>query len=127
MSVHYILNKKVRVKDLKEKGFIVEEHKNKDSFYSLLIHSDKYPDSTVSAFYVDKPTPNVNDWEIRHLEGSFSFGGGCTMLDMCDKLNTKFITDEDEDEAIHTETEITEETFDNRTKRFYEYFTKSKE
>ena len=124
MSVHYILNKKVRVKDLKDKGFTVEQYKDKNTIYSLLIHSDKYNDSIVSAFYVNETTPNINDWEIRHLEGRFSLGGGCTMLDMVDKLGIKFITDEDEDEAIHNNSEITEDTFNNRVEWFYKQFTK---
>lgn len=129
MSVHYTLNKKVRVKDLKEKGFTVEKLECRkilgEDMYELLIYSNQYPDSTVMTLWTNKPTPNVDDWETQDLEGHFSNGGGYTMLDMCDKLDTKFITDEDEEIAINTNSEITEETFTNRTKRFYEYFTKS--
>ena len=41
------------------------------------------------------------------------------MLEICDKFNCKFITDEDIDYLIYNDKhEITDEMFDNRTKEF---------
>ena len=71
-----------------------------------------------------------DDSMIRDFEGKFSHGGGLCMLNICDKLNRKFITDEDIDELIMTsinddtnEIEITNEMYENRTNNFRKILT----
>ncbi len=117
MSVQYYLNKDIRIGDLKEAGFKVERDNDGTSPYSFIIESEKYK-SWVGAIKLKGHDDNEDNLIVEELEGRFSHGGGCCMLEMCDKLDCKFITDEDIDNALYTGDEITEETFDSATEEF---------
>lgn len=136
MSVTYILNIPVKIRDLKENGF--EVINNGESYYQFII-TDKDSDSSVGVLSLrsDKEDSTDDDLEITKLEGRFSHGGGVCMLKICDKLDRKFVTDEDIDELLmmaNMEGEenkedviLTNEMFDYRTNNFREYFTEKEE
>ena len=117
MSVHYYLNKSVRLGDLKKANFKVEKIEEPNC-YPYVVSSDDY-DSGVAVMFFENETDNEDDLEVSEFEGRDSHGGGIAMVEMCDRLNRLFITDEDIDDAIYSKTyEVTKETFENRTEDF---------
>ena len=133
MSVTYRLNLPVKVRELKENGFeVVSEKDDEGMVYPTVIKDEEY-DSVLSVvgFYYDPEVkePTEDDIFLTEFEGRFSHGGGICMLRICDKLDRKFITDEDidnlfmasdtsEDETL----ELTDKIFEFRTNDFREYF-----
>ena len=69
MSVHYSLNKPIKIKDLKEKGYNVETHEDKRS-YPVTVESDKYYKKGSWVGLLDvKPDDDLNNTETQELEG----------------------------------------------------------
>lgn len=118
MSVQYALNKIVTIGDLKKIGLEIEDHREEIHCHPFVVNNDKGNGVAISLVNT-KDDDNVDNWEIAEFEGRFSHGGARVMLEICDKLDCKFITDEDIDELIYTnQDEVTDEMFENRTNKF---------
>jgi len=70
---------------------------------------------------------DVDNWIIDEFEGRFFCGGADIILEICDKLNCLFVTDEEIEELIREadkegkdeiEIELTNELFESTTNRF---------
>lgn len=134
MSVTYVLNIPIKIRELRENGFkVINMEDVKESAYSFMVEDSEY-DSAVGVlrFYQDEENPlSEDDITITRFEGRYSYGGGICMLRICDKLNRKFVTDEDIDNLFReAEMEgkedimITDEMFEHRVNNFREYLTK---
>ncbi len=134
MSVTYVLNIPIKIRELRENGFkVINMEDVKESAYSFMVEDSEY-DSAVGVlrFYQDEENPlSEDDIIITRFEGRCSYGGGICMLRICDKLNRKFVTDEDIDNLFReAEMEgkedimITDEMFEHRVNNFREYLTK---
>lgn len=115
MSVHYTLNKPIKIKDLKEKGFKIETHEDPRS-YLITIESDKYykEGSWVGTLDIGQ-NDDLNNAETQELEGHTGYA---VIFEICETFNVKFLTDMYIDNLIleadknGTVAEITEEDFD---------------
>lgn len=121
MSVHYSLNKPIKIKDLKEKGYNVETHEEERS-YPVTVESDKYYDKGSWVGLLDvKPDDDLNNTETQELEGHTGFA---VIYQICEDFNVKFITDTYIDNIIleayknGTKAEITDEDFDKCMKQY---------
>lgn len=127
MSVQYIPNKKIKIGDLKKAGFKVEERKEWGA-YPFFITSECGSGVGVSKVFSDGERCKTDDLIVSEFSGQFSHGGGRCMLEICDKLGCKFVTDEDIDELLYTKDDdddtiyLTDELFEFRTKKFMELF-----
>lgn len=119
MSVHYSLNKKIKIKDLKAKGFEIETS-NKADEYPIIIGSHNYykKGSWVGVLYLHKYN-NIDDVETSELEGHTGYA---VIKEICDVFGCKFLTDTYIDDVIYAEGKehITEEDFDNCMKSWEE-------
>lgn len=90
MSVHYTLNKPIKIKDLKEKGFKIETHEDPRS-YPITIESDRYYEegSWVGTLDVG-PDVDLDNDETQELEGHTGFA---VIFEICETFNVKFLTD----------------------------------
>lgn len=111
MSVSYILNKGIRVKDLKDKGFKVEE----GTHYPITIESNTYYKKGSWVGVTDYIINEEGEILITELEGHTGFS---VMWEIYQKLDVKYITDEELDSLIReaeiqgTDTiELTDEVF----------------
>lgn len=93
MSVSYILNKSIRVKDLKDKGFKVEE----GTHYPITIESDTYLKNGSWVGVTDYIINEDGEILITELEGHTGFA---VMWEIYEKLDVKFITDNELDSLI---------------------------
>lgn len=119
MSVKYYVNKKIRLGDLKKVGLKVEDCRNEKCDYPFLVSNGVGEGLAVSELYIEDDDQNEDNWIIKEFEGKFSMGGGCCMLDICDKLDCQFVTDEDIDDLLYTnQDELTDEMYKNRTEKF---------
>lgn len=115
MSVHYTLNKPIKIKDLKEKGFKIETHEDQRS-YPITIESDRYykEGSWVGALDIGQDD-DLNNAETQELEGHTGYA---VIFEICETFNVKFLTDTYIDNKIldadknGKKAEITEEDFD---------------
>lgn len=115
MSVHYTLNKPIKIKDLKEKGFKIETHEDKRS-YPITIESDRYYEEGSWVGTLDIGLDDdLNDAETQELEGHTGYA---VIFEICETFNVKFLTDMYIDNLIleadknGTVAEITDEDFD---------------
>lgn len=117
MSVSYYLNKPVTLGDVKKIGLTVIDLRKENPYYLFGI-TNEIGDG-VGVIEIDA-NDNVceDDWVIRELEGRCSVGGASILLEICDKLDCKFITDEDFQIVCNEGKEITDETFTERTNAF---------
>ena len=92
MSVTYYLNKKLRVKDLKEKGYDVMDNRNKEGEYPIVI-KEKENWLAIDANHAII-TDNIDDTEFYRLEGSMFKGGLGIMFEIADDFNLRFMNDE---------------------------------
>lgn len=113
MSVSYILNKGIRVKDLKDKGFKVEE----GTHYPITIESDTYVKNGSWVGVTDYKINEDGEMLITELEGHTGFA---VMWEIYEKLDVKFITDNELDSLIieaemqgTDNVNLTEEVFNN--------------
>lgn len=93
MSVSYILNKSIRIKDLKDKGFKVEE----GTHYPITIESDTYVKNGSWVGVTDYKINEDGEILITELEGHTGFA---VMWEIYEKLDAKFITDNELDSLI---------------------------
>ena len=93
MSVSYILNKSIRIKDLKDKGFKVEE----GTHYPITIESDTYLKNGSWVGVTDYIINEDGEMLITELEGHTGFA---VMWEIYEKLDVKFITDNELDSLI---------------------------
>lgn len=115
MSVHYTLSKPIKIKDLKEKGFKIERHKDPRS-YLITIESDRYykEGSWVGTLDIGLDD-DLNNAETQELEGHTGYA---VIFEICETFNVKFLTDMYIDNLIleadknGTVAEITDEDFD---------------
>lgn len=115
MSVHYTLNKPIKIKDLKEKGFKIETHEDQRS-YPITIESDRYykEGSWVGTLDI-RLDDDLNNAETQELEGHTGYA---VIYEICETFNVKFLTDMYIDNLIleadknGTVAEITDEDFD---------------
>jgi len=128
MSVSYYLNKRVTLKDLKDIGLTVidlrKEHP--EYYYSFGITNEIGDGVTVTGMHTDGSVCE-DDYVTSEFEGRFSTGGATVILEICDKLDRKFITDEDLEITYNEGKKITEETFDERTEAFRKMLTDESE
>lgn len=130
MSVEYKLNKKIRIGDLKKIGLKVEDINEDASNPSrVFVVTNENESGVAITSFISDGSENVDNWEVIDFEGRFSYGGGDVMLEICDKLNCLFITDEDIENCFYESCmknlgndviELTDEMFENRTKHFKE-------
>jgi len=120
MSVQYFLDKPIVIGDLKKVGLVVEDHRKNMKHHPFTVSNGQ---DTVAISSIDENGEgNDDELTIKEFEGRFSHGGASVMLEICDKLDCKFITDEDIDELFYTDGDtITKEMYDDRTERFREY------
>jgi hypothetical protein len=121
MSVHYSLNKPIKIKDLKEKGYKVETHEEAKG-YLVTVGSDKYYKEGSWVGLLDvKQDDDLNNTETQELEGHTGFA---VIYQICEDFNVKFITDTYIDNIIleaqknGTKAEITDEDFDKCMKQY---------
>ena len=115
MSVHYTLNKPIKIKDLKEKGFKIETHEEQRS-YPITIESDRYYEEGSWVRTLDIGLDDdLNNAETQELEGHTGYA---VIYEICETFNVKFLTDMYIDNLIleadknGTVAEITDEDFD---------------
>lgn len=115
MSVHYTLNKPIKIKDLKEKGFKIETHEEQRS-YPITIESDRYYEEGSWVGTLDIGLDDdLNNAETQELEGHTGYA---VIYEICETFNVKFLTDMYIDNLIleadknGTVAEITDEDFD---------------
>lgn len=130
MSVTYYLNKKLRVKDLKEKGYKVIDNRNNEGEYPIVIKKGDSDSWLAVDNYHCKISDNIDDTKFYRLEGNMFRGGLGIMFQIADDFNLKFMNDEEfEDlyfrEEHDFEKEDEEELFNERcTKCMNEYLSK---
>ena len=127
MSVQYKLNKAVRIGDLRNLGLTIEDHTNEEDCHPFVVLNEQGSGVAISKVITNGET-NKDNWEIDEFEGRFSHGGAKVMLEICDKLDCKFITDEDIDNVFRDkQNKITEDTFKARTNQFRKLLEEEKE
>ena len=127
MSVSYYLNRGVTLKDLKDIGLtVIDLRKEHPEYYPFGVTNEIGDGVGVIEMYTNDSNCE-DDWVIKELEGRCSTGGATVILEICDKLDRKFITDEDLQIIANEGKEITEETFDERTKAFLKMLTDESE
>lgn len=127
MSVQYYLNKGVTFKDLKNVGLTVVDNRKEHPEYYPFGVTNEIGDGVAVVDMDTNDSDCEDDWVIKELEGRFSTGGATVILEICDKLDCKFITDEDFEIACYEDKEITEETFNERTEAFRKMLTDKSE
>ena len=100
MSVKYKLSKDVRIGDLKKVGLIIEDHRKEVDCHPFVVVNEN-GDGVAISEVITNDDPNEDNWEICSFEGKCHCGGATVMLELCDKLDCKFITDEDIDNLIY--------------------------
>ena len=109
MSVQYYLNKAITLDDLRSKGYKVDRI---DESYAI--------NDNLAVIGI-----NEEDNSIEGFEGRFFHGGLPTILSICKDFECQFITDEDMDNAIHENSDITEETYRERWNDTVEFLKKN--
>lgn len=118
MSVQYRLNKIVRIRDLRNLGLTIEDHRKEVDCHPFVVLNEQDSGVAISKVITNGDT-NEDNWEIKEFEGRGYCGGADVMLEICDKLDCKFITDEDIDYLFYeNKEEITEEMFNKRTEEY---------
>lgn len=123
MSVSYYLNKGVTLKDLKDIGLTVIDLRKESPDYCPFGITNEIGDGVGVIEMYTNDSDCEDEWEITELEGRCSIGGATVVLEICDKLDCKFITDEDLQIIANEDKEITEETFNERTEAFRKMLT----
>jgi hypothetical protein len=127
MSVSYYLNKGVTLKDLKDIGLTVIDLRKEHPDYCPFGITNELGDG-VGVTEIDTDGSDCeDDYVASEFEGRFSTGGATVILEICDKLDRKFITDEDLEITYNEGKKITEETFNERTEKFRKMLTDESE
>lgn len=127
MSVQYYLNKPVKLGDVKNVGLTVIDNRKEHPEYYPFGVTNEIGDGVAVVDMNTNDSDCEDDWVINELEGRCSTGGATVILEICDKLDCKFITDEDFEIACYEDKEITEETFTERTEAFRKMLTDESE
>lgn len=127
MSVQYYLNKPVKLGDVKNVGLTVIDNRKEHPEYYPFGVTNEIGDGVAVVDMNTNDSDCEDDWVINELEGRCSTGGATVILEICDKLDCKFITDEDFEIACYEDKEITEETFNERTEKFRKMLTDESE
>lgn len=110
MSVTYYLNKKIRVKDLKEKNYQIIDNRNNEDQYPIVIKKGDSDSWLAVDNYHCKISDNIDETEFYRLEGNMSIGGIGIMFQIADDFNLKFMNDEEfEDLYFREEHDFTKE------------------
>lgn len=105
---------------------VVDNRKESPDYYPFGI-TNEIGDG-VAVTEIDTDGSNCeDDYVTSEFEGRFSTGGATVILEICDKLDCKFITDEDFEITYNEGKNITEETFDERTEAFRKMLTDESE
>lgn len=128
MSVSYYLDKGVTLKDLKNIGLtVIDLRKEHPEYYYPFGVTNEIGDGVAVTEIHTDGSACEDDYVTSEFEGRFSTGGATVILEICDKLGCKFITDEDFEIACYEDKEITEETFNERTEAFRKMLTDESE
>ena len=128
MSVSYYLNKGVTLKDLKNIGLtVIDLRKEHPEYYYPFGVTNEIGDGVAVTEIHPNDSACEDDYVITEFEGRCSIGGATVILEICDKLDRKFITDEDLQIIANEGKEITEETFNERTEAFLKMLTDESE
>ena len=95
MSITYYINKRIRVKDLKEKNYQIIDNRKNEGEYPIVIKKGDSDSWLGVDNYHCKISDNIDDTEFYRLEGCMSFGGIGIMFQIADDFNLKFMNDEE--------------------------------
>lgn len=90
MSVTYYINKKLRVRDLQEKGYEITDNRENEEEYPIII---KHKDAGDSWLGIEDWDDDINDTEFYRLEGSMLTGGIAIMFKLAEDFGIKFMDD----------------------------------
>lgn len=94
MSVTYYINKKLKVRDLKEKGYEITDNRENEEEYPIII---KHKDAGDSWLGIEGwhtiIADDINDTEFYRLEGSMFTGGIGIMFKLAEDFGIKFMDD----------------------------------
>lgn len=129
MSVTYYLNKRIRVKDLKEKGYEIIDNRGNEGEYPIVIKKGDSDSWLAVDNYHCKISDNIDDTEFYRLEGRLSIGGLNIMFQIADDLDLKFMNDEEFDDLYFREKhdftkEDKDKLFDERCDEYMNYMLK---
>ena len=94
MSVTYYLNKRIRVKDLKEKGYEIIDNRKNEREYPIVIKKGDSDSWLGVDNYHCKISDNIDETEFYRLEGNMFIGGIDIMFEIADDFNLKFMNDD---------------------------------
>lgn len=95
MSVTYYINKKLRVRDLKEKGYEITDNRENEEEYPIIIEHKDAGDSWLGIEDWDTFIPDdINDTELYRFEGKMVYGGIDIMFKLAEDFGIKFMNDE---------------------------------
>lgn len=129
MSVTYYLNKRIRVKDLKEKGYEIIDNRGNEGEYPIVIKKGDSDSWLAVDNYHCKISDNIDDTEFYRLEGHLFIGGLNIMFQIADDLDLKFMNDEEFDDLYFREKhdftkEDKDKLFDERCDEYMNYMLK---
>lgn len=127
MSVSYYLNKPVKLGDVKKIGLTVIDNRKESPDYCPFGITNEIGDGVAVTEIDTDGSDCEDDYVTSEFEGRFSTGGATVILEICDKLDRKFITDEDLEITYNEGKNITEETFTERTEKFRKMLTDESE
>ena len=129
MSVTYYLNKKLKVKDLKEKGYEVIDNRGNEGEYPIVIKKGNSDSWLGVDNYHCKISDDIDETKFYRLEGNMFIGGLGIMFQIADDFNLKFMSDEEfEDLYFREEHDFTKEDedklFNERCDKYMNQFLK---
>lgn len=102
MSVTYFLNKRLKVKDLKDKGYnVIDNRGNGHQYYPIGI-KDGESAVCIDGYYTSIKE-NIDDTEFYRLEGKMFTGGLDIVFKIADDFDLKFMSDEEFEELYYRE------------------------
>lgn len=93
--VTYYLNKRLRVEDLKEKGYEITDNRNDKKLFPIGIKKDGFDDWLAIDGFNAEIKDNIDDTVFYRLEGSGFIGGIDLMFEIAEDFDLKFINDEE--------------------------------
>lgn len=91
MSVTYYINKKLRVRDLQEKGYEITDNRENEEQYPIII---KHKDAGDSWLGIEDWDDDINNTEFYRLEGKMFTGGIGIMFKLAEDFGIKFMDDD---------------------------------
>lgn len=93
--VTYYLNKRLRVEDLKEKGYEITDNRNDKKLFPIGIDKDGFAGWLAIDGYHTEINDNIDDTVFYRLEGSGFIGGIDLMFEIAEDFDLKFMNDEE--------------------------------